>query len=127
MLSTRLYCQVAPGLVVLNGFAGIPKSAMPLPGAQVMLTLPYAGCGKVNVYVSLPPVMLAAGEPLISKSDAFTPVTGSLKVTAMVVSALTRPAAGLTLATVGGMGSGAVVLSEQSKPRSLLAVPALKT
>ena len=71
--------------------------------------------------------MPEAGEPLISKSEAFTPETGSLKVTVMEVSEFSWPALGLTVLIDGGIRSGAVVLSEQSKPRSLLAVPALKT
>ena len=71
--------------------------------------------------------MELAGRPLINRSEAFTPATGSLNVTVMEVSALTAPGAGVRVARVGGIRSGAVVLKEQSKSRSLLVRLVLKT
>src|SRR5678816_1998688 len=54
------------------------------------------------------------------------PVIGSLKVTVIEFRTATVPGGGLTEAMVGGIGSGAIVLNEKFRPRSLLAMPAFK-
>jgi len=72
-----------------------------------MFTTPSAGCVNENAYGPAPePVRLVAGEELISKSAASTPVTGSLNVTEIEVSAATvEPGSGLIDVIVGGTES----------------------
>src|SRR5215212_6565837 len=97
--SVKVSCHVAPAAVALNGLAlGKPKSAIPCATAQLNWTVPYAGCRKLKVKLVPAPVTLVAATPLIKRSDAFTPCTGSLNVTVAEVRLETMlPAAGLTV------------------------------
>src|SRR5262249_16493756 len=78
---------------------------MPCPAVHATCTDPVAGCVKANGEVSAAPCVTAeAGVPLMRKSAASTPLTFSLKTTVMLVSVRTvDPAAGVRLATKGGM------------------------
>src|SRR5262245_23004500 len=76
------YVQLPPA----NGNGTGARSAIPWSAAQATCTVPVAGWGKLNRNCpGAPKVMLAAGTPLIRRSDAWTPVTGSLKNTSMLV------------------------------------------
>src|SRR5687767_3238532 len=102
-LSTRLYCHVASGALASNGLAGDSRSTMPWPEANSTRIAPSNGCGKLKVYSALKPVTPVAGTPLISRSDAVTPSTGSLKVTAICVKLFRVPGAGVRFASVGAV------------------------
>src|SRR5829696_3045807 len=68
------------GLLAVSTMSWLPD--------QVTFTTPCAGCAKVNAYGPAPePVRPIAAEELISKSLAFTPVTGSLNVIEIEASA----------------------------------------
>src|SRR5438128_2230851 len=91
------------------------------PDAQTSCTAPGAAGGKRNTYgPASEPVTFVDGLPLISKSAKPTPLTGSLKLTVIWVSAPTAPGGGTTLAIVGGLLSGAAPASSRSMTKSLL-------
>ena len=81
------------------------------------------GCANSKTYWSEEKtVTLAAGRSLINRSEASTPVTGSLKCTSTAVRSRTAaPAGGIKLATVGRTVSTAVE-SETLMTKSLLLV-----
>jgi len=72
----------------------------------VTLTRVAFGCAKVKVKVAPLPLTLWAGEPLISRSLAFTPLTGSVNDIVICVRLVTcEPAAGLCESTAGAIWS----------------------
>src|SRR5262249_6340695 len=77
------------------------------PAAQASCTVPGAGDGKRKTYgPANEPVTFVAGLPLINKSAASTPVTGSVNPTSTCVRLFTvAPAIGLSAATAGGVVS----------------------
>ena len=83
---------------------------MPWPPAHVTLTAPSSGCTNVNEYGPTPePERPVAGEALISRSPAFTPMTGSLNVIEIEVSAATVEfGTGSIAVIVGGCASSSV-------------------
>src|SRR3954470_9735694 len=94
---------------------------MPCADAHVIATFPYAGCGNEKVYVELSTgVACVVPTPLIRRSEAFTPETGSLNVTVICPKPKIVPGAGLTLLIVGGTVSLTIDSSEHSNPTSLL-------
>src|SRR5688500_6376032 len=94
---------------------------MPCEPLHATRTVPSGGAGKPNVKFVLPAVSIVAGRPLISKSDASTPVTGSLKLTVICVKLVTLPGAGLTLEITGGVETPTVTFTgvEELRPATL--------
>ena len=101
-----------------------------MPGfiANATDTIPVAGCAKVKMYsmgeITDKPV---AGTVLMSRSDAFTPETASLKTTLISMSVPTVEPAGGSMFTTAGGTSSIVADRLASKSTSELAIPALKT
>src|SRR5688572_11383727 len=101
---------------------------MPWSGAQATVTVPVAGCGKSKTnWPGNPKLNCVAGTSLTRKSDASTPVTGSLKNTSTLASErFVEPASGNVRITTGASISNTAV-NDASTCKSLLAELTLKT
>src|SRR6185503_13632653 len=99
--SRNVYCQLVPGS---NAFGGCSRSVIPAFGASATFTPPNGGWGKVKILTAPSPEMPLAGAPFTIRSEASTPVTGSLHVRVICDRLLTvAPAVGLRNASTGAL------------------------
>src|SRR5688572_16263119 len=115
--SARVYCHDAPGAKLSNGRGVGSKSAIPCAPLQEIKTVPSGGGAKPKVKLVPPPMSVVAGLPLMSKSDACTPLTNSLKLMVICVRFVTLPGGGMMLAITGGAEMPTVTLTTLEVPR----------